>query len=68
MSLVPMARDPARRLCPLVHRLETLGGPLVDLVHQATHDFLTGLRNRSFLIDWLGRRWRCCSSISMASR
>ena len=26
------------------------------LVHQATHDFLTGLRNRSFLIDWLGDR------------
>ena len=26
------------------------------LVHQATHDFLTGLRNRAFLIDWLRER------------
>jgi len=26
------------------------------LVYQATHDFLTGLRNRSFLIEWLGER------------
>ncbi|MEI7606534.1 MAG: EAL domain-containing protein [Rhodospirillaceae bacterium] len=26
------------------------------LLHQATHDYLTGLRNRSFLIDWLGER------------
>ncbi len=26
------------------------------LVHQATHDHLTGLRNRSFLIDWLRER------------
>ncbi len=27
-----------------------------QLVHQATHDFLTGLRNRAFLIDWLRDR------------
>lgn len=27
------------------------------LLHQATHDFLTGLRNRAFLVDWLHRRF-----------
>ncbi|MEI8393840.1 MAG: diguanylate cyclase, partial [Rhodospirillaceae bacterium] len=26
------------------------------LVYQATHDYLTGLRNRAFLIDWLRER------------
>lgn len=27
------------------------------LLHQATHDFLTGLRNRAFLVEWLRRRF-----------
>lgn len=47
-------------------RVERLAGSASDvserksyearLVHQATHDFLTGLPNRAFLVDWLRAR------------
>ena len=53
-----VARDDAGRVVRLVGSASDITRRKADeraLVHQATHDFLTGLPNRAYLIDWLGR-------------
>lgn len=53
-----VARDAAGRVVRLVGSASDITRRKADeraLVHQATHDFLTGLPNRAYLIDWLRR-------------
>ncbi len=53
-----VARDADGRVIRIVGSASDITRRKADeraLIHQATHDFLTGLPNRAYLIDWLRR-------------